>query len=178
MNKLRSIIIIGGLVFVFLSTRYVAGSEKVDLRSQPLHITSDRVIVDEKKATITFQGHVYVRQADVSISCDKLTIYGNKNSKPDPGKSVLQQIDRIEVEGNVRVVQGNRVASSKKAVYDLNKQKIFLTGNPVVAQGKDRLTGQLITIDLKARKSIVEGGSERPVEVVIHPGEGKASIVK
>ncbi len=178
MDKFTHTFVSSVLLLVCLLVGSIASSEKMDLRSQPLHITSDRVVVDERKATITFEGHVYVRQADISISCDRLTIYGNKSSKPDPNKSVLQQIDRIEVEGNVRVVQGNRIASSKKAIYDLNKQKIFLTGNPVVAQGKDRLTGQLITIDLKTRKSIVEGGSERPVEVVIHPGEGKTGVVK
>ena len=167
------------LLFLVLPIKVFSDPLKTpDLSSQPLHIVSDRVIVDEKSASIIFQGHVLVRQADITISCDRLTVYGKKKTKPNPKGSILKQIDRIEVEGNVRVVQGNRMASSQKAVYDLNNQKIYLMGNPVVAQGKDRLTGQMITIDLKRRKSIVEGGSEKPVEVILYPSKNKTDVVK
>jgi lipopolysaccharide export system protein LptA len=42
-------------------------------------------------------------------------------------------------------------------------------GNPVVAQGQDRISGQMITIYLKEGRSVVEGGQEKPVQVIITP---------
>ncbi|MBW1975020.1 MAG: lipopolysaccharide transport periplasmic protein LptA [Deltaproteobacteria bacterium] len=178
MNGLFSTIVI----CLVLLTNGVASEAKtgnltfVDRRSEPLHITSDRLVVREKDGVIVFEGHVFVKQADISMSCDKLTVYGKKGTKPSPSGEVLRQIDRVEAEGNVRVVQGNRVASSGKAIYDVSKQTIVLLDSPVVAQGSDRLSGQMITIDLQKGTSVVEGGSEKPVQVILYPSKKKGIL--
>ncbi|SFN01186.1 LptA/OstA family protein [Thermodesulforhabdus norvegica] len=153
-------------------------AEKVVQSASPLRIVSDRMVLDEKSRTITFEGHVTVEREDIVITCRRLTVFGSKEADfsssfrtggPVKEEAVMKKIDRIEAEGDVRVVQGNRVATSEKAIYYVDRKRIVLTGSPVVAQGQDRLTGQLITLDLATGKSIVEGGREKPVEVILHP---------
>lgn len=140
-----------------------------------IQLTSDRMVLDEKKKVVVFEGHVVVTRSDVTITADRLYLYGKSNERIVMDKPLGEQIDRIEVEGNVRIVQGNKVASSDKAIYYVEQQKILLVGNPVVAQGQDRISGQMITIYLKEGRSVVEGGQEKPVKVILTPSQSDAS---
>lgn len=136
-----------------------------------IQLTSDRMVLDEKKKLVVFEGHVLVKRSDVTITADRLYLYGKSNERISMDRPLGEQLDRIEVEGNVRIVQGNKVASSDKAIYYVDKQKILLVGNPVVAQGQDRISGQMITIYLKEGRSVVEGGQEKPVQVILTPAQ-------
>lgn len=160
------------LVLTILVAAVPHAEQQSNTPAPPLHIVSDRMVLDEQGGIIIFEGHVTAKRADVTLTCRKLTIYGKKGSKfspTDSGNNLKEQIDRIEAEDDVRIVQGDKVASSEKAIYYLDTQRIMLTGNPIVVQGKDSLAGQIITLDLKTGKSIVEGGREKPVEVILHP---------
>lgn len=163
-------------IVIFAWTRAFA-TEKATEPSSPLRIVSDRMVLDEQSRTITFEGHVTVERDNIVITCRRLTIFGKKEANISESlkqqEKVMNKIDRIEAEGDVRVVQENRVATSERAVYYVDKRQIVLMGNPLVAQGQDRLTGQLITLDLATGKSIVEGGRAKPVEVILHPSSGQ-----
>ncbi|NLI31788.1 MAG: hypothetical protein GX422_03240 [Deltaproteobacteria bacterium] len=87
---------------------------------------------------------------------------------------MMEKIDRIEVEGNVRISQRDKLATSEKAVYYHQEQKIVLMGRPVVSQGKDKVQGRLITLYIAQGKSVVEGGEETPVQAVLHPSRKEA----
>ncbi len=160
------------VLFFFLMVNgieWTSFSQDIKAENIPIHLTSDRLVIDEKKSIIVFEGRVVVNRDDVTIMGDKLSIYGKPGEAIKSDKPIGEQIDRIEIEGNVKIVQGDRVALSNKAIYYVSSQKILLTGNPVVSQGQDRLSGQMITIYLKERKSVVEGGKEKPVEVILTP---------
>lgn len=136
-----------------------------------IQLNSDRMLLDEKKKVVTFEGHVVVRKGDVTITADRLYLYGKQNERITLEKPLGDQLDRIEVEGNVRIVQGNKVASAEKAIYYVGPQKILLIGNPIIAQGQDRISGQMITIYLKEGRSVIEGGQEKPVQVILTPSK-------
>ena len=142
---------------------------KLSQDGSPIQLNSDRMLLDEKKSVVVFEGHVVARRGDVTITADRLYLYGKQGERIAMEKTLGEQLDRIEVEGNVRIVQGNKVASSDKAIYYVGSQKVVLVGNPVVAQGQDRISGQMITIYLKEGRSVVEGGQEKPVQVIITP---------
>ena len=82
---------------------------------------------------------------------------------------MMEQIDRIEIEGDVRISQREKVATADKSVYYHGEQKIVLMGNPMVSQGEDRVQGRLITLYLADGRSVVEGGESSPVQAVLHP---------
>jgi len=146
---------------------------KLPQDDSPIQLNSDRMLLDEKKSVVVFEGHVVVRRGDVTITADRLYLYGKQGERIAMEKPLGEQLDRIEVEGNVRIVQGNKVASSDKAIYYVVPQKVLLLGNPVVAQGQDRISGQMITIYLKEGRSVVEGGQEKPVQVIITPSQSR-----
>lgn len=140
----------------------------------PLHIASDRMEVMQKERMILFEGHVEVRQDDLSITAARMRVFAaasgkEKDRDKDPQDAMMEKIDRIEVEGDVRISQRDKLATSDKAVYYHQDRKIVLMGRPVVSQGRDKVQGRLITLYIDEGKSVVEGGSESPVQAVLHP---------
>jgi len=124
----------------------------------PITIKSNDLAADNKGKTAIFTGKVVAKQGDVTIFCDKMTVYYG-NAQGD--------VDKIEADGNVRIVQENRTGVASHAVYESKQGRITLTGgSPKVMQGADTVTGEIITYFIDAERSSVTGGR---VEAVIHP---------
>gem|GEM_PF-278620 len=155
---------------------------------KPINITADRMEADDKEKVVVFNGSVVARQEDVVINCDLMRVYyreiqtnspataPEKPSDPDDSTAAAEEekkeneIDRIEVEGNVKITRGNRVALSDKAVYlaKADPRVIILTGEPRVWRDKDVLTGKRITVFLDQDRSLVEGGAEQRVNATFY----------
>ncbi|MCU0573154.1 MAG: lipopolysaccharide transport periplasmic protein LptA [Syntrophobacteraceae bacterium] len=136
----------------------------------PLNIASDRMEVSQKDRTILFEGHVVIQQEDLTITGRRMVVFAAGGGKGNEAESsMMDQIDRIEIEGDVRISQREKVATSEKSVYYHREQKIVLIGNPMVSQGEDRVQGRLITLYLADGRSVVEGGELSPVQAVLHP---------
>jgi lipopolysaccharide export system protein LptA len=146
-------------------------------KESPIQISSDRLEVSQKEGTVLFEGNVVAQQDNLTMTGKRLTIFAVKGATKGVKVNVEQQgvaerIDRIEVEGEVKIAQGDKMATCDKAVYYRQEQKIILTGSPRVSQGRDALQGRLITLYLLEERSVVEGGAQNPVQAVIYP-EGK-----
>lgn len=134
----------------------------------PLNIAGDRMEASQKDREIIFEGHVVVQQGDLTITGKELRVFAVAGDKPNQD-SMMDKIDRIEIEGDVRISQKEKLATAEKAVYYHQESKIVLMGNPTVSQGQDRLMGRLITLYIKEGRSVVEGGEATPVQAVLHP---------
>jgi lipopolysaccharide export system protein LptA len=135
--------------------------------TQPLRITSQQLEADNKNRIITFRGKVEARQGDLTIWADLAQVFYEKKEEGN-------EIREIVATGNVKVQEGDRLATGQKAVFVNGEQKIILTGEPKVWQGKDMVSGERIIVFLEEEKSLVESGPDRRVEVILHPqGEGR-----
>ncbi|TYO99507.1 lipopolysaccharide export system protein LptA [Geothermobacter ehrlichii] len=128
-------------------------------RDAPLEITSDRLEADDVSKTVVFIGHVVGRQDDLTIHAGRLTVHYRQG----------RQIRTIVAEEDVRIIQGERVATGQKAVFDRQEATIVLTGDPRVNQGKDFVAGERITVFLDEKRSLVEGGEKERVRALFHP---------
>jgi len=136
---------------------------------EPIHIASDRMEVDQKDKVVMFEGHVVVQQKDLTITGKKMRVYTSNAADPSSESSKADRIDRIEVEGDVRISQQDKIATADKAVYYHNQQKIVLMGKPQFSQGQDTIKGRLITLYLPEQRTVVEGGQDNPVHAVLYP---------
>ncbi|NSW85755.1 MAG: lipopolysaccharide transport periplasmic protein LptA [Syntrophobacteraceae bacterium] len=143
-------------------------TDKMLNTDSPLHIASDRMEVRQSDRSIVFEGHVVVQQDDLTITGNRLRVTATPGTKPNQ-PSIVDRIDRIEVEGDVRVAQRDKIATADRAVYYHQEQKIVLMGNPTVSQGHDKIQGRLITLYIDQGRSVVEGGEQTPVKAVLHP---------
>ena len=131
---------------------------------EPVEISADRMEADDQAKTLIFIGNAVARQADVTISGDRLTIL----YLPEGG-----DVERIVAEGNVRIVQGERVATGQRGEYFRAEERIVLTGTPRVSEGANSVQGHEITLFLKENRSVVKSGTDGRVNAVFQPkGEG------
>jgi lipopolysaccharide export system protein LptA len=144
--------------------------DQVMKSDSPIHITADRMEAKQEDRTIIFEGHVLVQQDDLTLTGNKLKVAALAGEMSSD-VAATDKIDYIEVEGNVKVTQKDRMATAEKAIYFQKEQKIVLHGRPVVTKGQDRIEGNLITIYLKQGKSIVESGGGSQVQAVLFPGK-------
>ena len=132
-----------------------------ELGRQPIEITADRLDADSTSDSVTFEGNVQAKQADVTLFADRLVASYSRTDR---------NIEKITAEGNIRVVQGDKVARSARAVFYNLEQRIVLTGDAVLAQGENSLEGDTVTIYLRENRSVVTGGKGGRVRAVLHPG--------
>lgn len=165
MNK-RLPLVIGTLVALALPLSVVFAADRKDRSSLPIAIKSNGLAADNKGKTAIFTGKVVAKQGDVTIYADRLTInYGARKN----------DVEKIEADGNVRIIQENRIGTASHAVYESKQGRITLTGNPKIMQGADTMSGNTITYFMDDDRSEVSSGAGRPVEVLIHPTAKKGN---
>lgn len=137
-----------------------------DRSNLPITIKSNELSADNKGKTATFKGKVVAKQGDITIYSDTLNIsYGDEKN----------DVEKIEAEGNVRIVQGNRIGTASHAVYESKLGKITMTGNPKIMQGADTFSGKIITFFIDEDKSTASGDGDSRVNVTIHPSARKGN---
>lgn len=156
----------------------------------PIAISSDRMESDDPQGVVHFMGDVVARQGDMTITCDRMDVYYDSQEKTPPAAEPAEgdaqppssalggtsrQIDRVECHGNVKVWEGERVATGQKALYLAKSlpRRIVLTGEARVWQGGDSLTGHQVTYYLDSDRSLAEGGQGGRVRTMYNNQESQ-----
>ena len=139
-----------------------------DDRDQPIHITADTAIRDEKQGFTVYEGNVHMIQGSLDIVADKLTIYHEK-----------AQADKIVAEGKPAKMQ-QRPAVDEPLVkaraeiieYYKIEDKVHLKINAHINQDGSSVTGD--SIDYFITEQLVKADSQQApdgkrVQVVIEP---------
>jgi len=129
-------------------------------KKDPIYITSDWMEVDQIKNTITYKGRVVTVQADMTMRSETLIAYYDPEMK---------QMKQIVLEGKVNAVQGNRMATGEKAVFDDKSKTVTLTGNPVMRQGNSQVTGTKVVYFTEQDRAVAEGDGKVRVQATIFP---------
>jgi lipopolysaccharide export system protein LptA len=147
------------------------------LKADVVHIVSDRFEAYQQERQVIFIGNVVATQGDLIIKGERMTIfYLEEDSAGVNDKELGARIERIKVEGSVRIAQKDTLATGNQAVYYSSDNKVVLTGKPRVKRNKDFIQGERITLFLDSEKSIVEGGPSGPVEATIYSSTTGGSI--
>jgi lipopolysaccharide export system protein LptA len=133
-------------------------------KKDPIYITADWMEVDQKKSTIMYKGRVVAVQADMTMRSDTLTAYYDTEMKA---------MKQIVAEGKVNATQGARVATGERAVFDDKAKTVTLTGNPVMRQGNNQVSGVRVVYYVEQDKAIAEGDGKVRVQATIFPDELK-----
>lgn len=147
-------------------------------RDEPVQIEAASLEVRDKENIATFTGNVHVIQGDTDLRTKKLVVFyesqeaGKGGMKAaQPGPSGASQIKRLEALGSVFVTQKDQTATGDNGVYDMKTNKITLTGNVVVTQGRSVLRGERLIVDRVTGVSHMEGGR---VQGIFQKEEGAA----
>jgi lipopolysaccharide export system protein LptA len=131
-------------------------------KKDPIYITSDWMEVDQKKNTITYKGRVVMVQAEMTMRSEALTAHYDPEMK---------RMGQIIAEGKVNATQGDRVATGEKAVFDDKAKTVTLTGNPVMRQGNNQVSGTRVIYYMEQDRAVAEGDGKVRVQATIFPDE-------
>jgi len=151
------------IVMVFCAAPSLAASPSdtpLTGSKEPIEITSDRLDADDNARIMMFIGNAVAKQGDATIYADRLTVrYAAQGG----------DVDRVVAEGNVRIVQGERVAISRRADFFRDQERILLTGEPQVTEKGSTLKGHQITLFMKERRAVVQASENGRVNAVFQP---------
>ncbi len=136
-------------------------------REKPVHISADKVTIDEKSGISRYMGNVKIEQGSMLLIGEKVTVY-----QPD-GK-----LDKIIVDGTPAKFKqlsdkNNQEisASAIKLIYYTISEKLILTGEASLKQGQNSFSGH--TIEYDTRNSTVTANTDddkkQRVNAVITP---------
>lgn len=129
-------------------------------RNQPIEITSQKLEVLQQQRQSIFTGDVVAKQGDMTLFAEKLIVFLHQDQ---------DQVERLEALGGVRVLQLDRIATAEKAVFYQLEEKLVLSGNAEVTQGKNEISGDEITLYLKENRTLITSSENNRVKAVIIP---------
>lgn len=135
----------------------------------PISINADHLTSDNQGRYALFTGNVRITRDGAVLTSDKVQLhYEDGKKKGDTAKGLTL----IEATGRVVMVFEENRATSNKAVYDLRKEEITLTGGPPkVVKGENTLTGERIVINRQTGAIRVTSSTSQRVQVKLVPGE-------
>jgi lipopolysaccharide export system protein LptA len=115
-------------------------------------ITSKSLTADNNAKTALFTGHVVAKKGDKTFYADRMLVY-----YVESGDGENSNIDRIEADGHVKLVRNDRVMTSDKVIYYAGAdERAVFTGSPRATEGKNLVTGTIMTYYMKDDRSVVE----------------------
>jgi lipopolysaccharide export system protein LptA len=127
---------------------------------QPVEISSESLSVDQAANTATFRGSVVVGQGALRLAAEEVLVqYGE-------GPDGVTRVEFIRAAGDVTVTNGAEAAEAQEAVYRVGPGTIEMTGEVIVTQGPNAVSGDRLTIDLAGGVANIEGR----VQTIIIPG--------
>ena len=135
-------------------------------RQQPINITADQALRNEKEGLTVYKGNVELQQGSLLITADKITIY-----------RIVEEADKIVAKGQPAQLQqqpepDKSLVKARAGIIEYYKAeaRVHLRHDAQIEQEGSRVTGE--TIDYFIDEQLIKAGSNRSredsrVEVVI-----------
>lgn len=140
--------------------------------SGPISIDADRLEVRDRERRATFTGNVVAKRGDGTMRATVMVVLydgtaAGQTTPAAPGTGQEgQQIRRIEMTGPVFFCQRDQAARGDNAVYERATELLVMTGNVVLTQGPNVVTGPRLVVNLRTNQAQVERDPANPNERV------------
>jgi lipopolysaccharide export system protein LptA len=129
----------------------------------PVEITAKVLEFNYHKLELTYEGDVTVKQGDMTLQSERLTVLLEQGA--------AEAVRKVTAEGNVRITQGDRVATGGKAVFDQASRTVKLSDGAVLRQGLNEVTGEEVEVYLDEERSVVKSEGLGRVRARLFPGD-------
>ena len=158
------------LLTMMLMGMAAAGAQEISaptLRDdQPIDVSANRCEVFENEDTVKCTGDVRVRQGDSILAANEMTIYG---TQAEGG------FRRIDARGRVRYAADGSAMSGQEAIYDAETTTLTVTGDVVVVQEEQVMTGGKLVYNTVTGATVFTPDSSGRVRGVFYPSQGGGS---
>jgi lipopolysaccharide export system protein LptA len=141
-------------------TQFPFGGLKGD-PTLPVEVSSDSLAVSQTDGSATFSGNVVIGQGEMRLSADMVVVEYAAGDNGTGGR-----ISRLHATGKVTLVNGTEAAEADEALYTIDTGIVVMTGNVILTQGKNAISGEKLTVDLKNGTGTMDGR----VRTVLQPG--------
>ena len=152
MFKLRHFLICTTLAIVLplgpVSAQGLAFGNSRATSDQPVQVEADSLSVNQKDGTATFTGNVQISQGEMLLNAPRVLVVYAEDS---------QKITRLQASGGVTLVNGPDAAEAQSADYNIDAGTVLLTGQVLVTQGQNVMSGDKVTINLDQGTAQVGG---------------------
>lgn len=126
---------------------------------QPIMWGADNV--SRTTTTLSMRGRAELTQGDSRIRADAIEAGLNGGT-----------LNRVEASGSVYFVTPDQTIRGDRAVYTPNNDTIVLTGDVIMTQGENVITGSRLVYNTRTESAQMEGGSGGRVQGVFYPSQG------
>ncbi|MCS6624733.1 hypothetical protein N0B44_17590 [Roseibacterium beibuensis] len=132
----------------------IGGAQTTDSRA-PIMWTA--VNVEYEGDTLTLIGPAELVQGDRRFRADRISGFNQAGDS------------RLEAVGNVYFVTPDQTIRGDRATYDTAGGVIVVTGDVILTQGENVMTGSRLTYNVETEAARIEGGSSGRVQGVFYP---------
>lgn len=126
----------------------------------PVTLDADSLAINNADGSALFSGNVVVSQGEMRLTAGAVQV----EYLPDGGG-----IKTLNATGGVTLVNATDAAEAREAVYTIASGDVVMTGDVLLTQGQNAISGQKLVINLKAGTGVMEGR----VQTVFSPGVKK-----
>jgi len=117
----------------------------------PVEVSADNLSVSQADGSALFSGNVEVAQGELVMTAGSIRIDYAENAE---GR---REITRLLADGGVTMVTPTEAAEADEAVYSIADGTVTLTGNVLVVQSVNAISGDRMVIDLASGEGRIEG---------------------
>ena len=126
----------------------------------PVEVSADQLAVNQADGTAMFTGNVLVGQGEMRLSAGRVKVEYTADGNG---------ISKLFASEGVTLINATDAAEAREAIYTIDSGNVVMTGDVLLTQGGNALSGQKLVIDLKAGTGVMEGR----VQSVFQPGKAK-----
>lgn len=116
--------------------------------SLPVDVSADKLSVDNASGSALFEGNVEVVQGEMRLKAAQVAVRYNED------RSAIAQ---MHATGGVTIASLGDAAQSNEALYTIDSGIIVMTGDVLLTQGPNVLSGQKFDLNLKTGSGVMEG---------------------
>ena len=128
--------------------------------SLPVTLDADSLAINNADGSAVFTGNVVVVQGEMQLKAGEVQV----EYLPDGGG-----IKTLHAKGGVTLVNAADAAEAREAIYTIESGNVVMTGDVLLTQGQNAISGQKLVINLKDGTGVMEGR----VQTVFNPGAKK-----
>lgn len=127
--------------------------------NEPLDISSQNFEFENSQCRATYIGEVEMVQGQQRIRSPRVdAFYSRRPSTTGGAPSCSGEVERIEAAGPVYFVSPEQSARGNRGVYTASDETLVLTGDVVLTQGQNVMTGARAVMNTRTRDARVESG--------------------
>ncbi|MGD8538170.1 MAG: LptA/OstA family protein [Candidatus Aminicenantes bacterium] len=128
-------------------------------KEERVTITAEAMSYDPERRFVHYKGECILKVENILLKAESVFIHLDRED---------ERIRRVTAVEDVVISQEQYEGQGQRAVFDINKETIVLTGNPVlIAEDQGRTAGTKLTFFIADGKIVVENkGRERSVTVI------------